>query len=86
MSIKPKFSNWSEKQYYSFDFKMEKNNSYFFKTLLKKLNEDPNNMIFIDDYDVNVENAKEVGIKGILYTSNKQLEKDLLKLDPETSS
>jgi len=71
------FSNWAEQQFYSFDFKMHKSNSLFFKLLLEKINVDVDNLIFIDDSIKKIESAKLHGIRGILFKNNQQVKNTL---------
>lgn len=43
----------------------------------KQLGVLPEECVFVDDIPVNVEGANNVGMKGILYTTNQQLKSDL---------
>lgn len=74
ISQRYQFSDWADEQYYSFDFKMEKSNSLFFKVLLEKLKIDLEHSIYIDDSPHKLQSAKRHGIKGILFKNNKQVE------------
>jgi len=51
-----------------------------FLKVLKHLDIKPKEAIFIDDREKNIKNAKELGIKTILFKNNKQLITDLHKL------
>ncbi|MEK6873758.1 MAG: HAD-IA family hydrolase [Nanoarchaeota archaeon] len=53
----------------------------FYKLLLKKIKVKPNEIIFIDDKVYNLSPAENLGMKTILYKNNKQLIKDLKKLE-----
>lgn len=56
----------------------------FYKMILKKLkNIKPEEMIFIDDVRVCLKPAKKLGMKIILFKNNKQLVKELRKLNVE---
>jgi len=51
-----------------------------FEIILKKLNVDPKEVLFIDDNLKNIENAKSLGIKVIHFKDNVQLIKELDKI------
>lgn len=67
------FSDWAYKEFYSFDFGKIKSDKSLFLDVLEKLDEKPENCIFIDDYEINIKNAKELGINGILFENNKKV-------------
>lgn len=48
-----------------------------FNKVLKKAQILPEETLFIDDYEINIERAKEVGICGIVFKNAKQLTEDL---------
>ena len=48
--------------------------------VLEKINAKPEECVFIDDLQKNVDGANDVGIKGILYTNLDQLKKDFADL------
>jgi len=52
----------------------------FYKKMLKKLEAQPQECIFIDDKKENVNTAKMMGMEGIEFKSAAQLEQDLIKL------
>ena len=52
----------------------------FFPELLTKLNLKADEVLFIDDYDKNIEAAKAAGIESILFECADQLEEDLTEL------
>ncbi len=68
---------------FSCDVKQRKPEAKIFKTMLKKLKTKPKETIFIDDMKKNIAGAKKLGIKTILFKNNKQLIKDLNKLEIE---
>ena len=59
---------------------MRKPDREIYKHILKRLNIKPDECIFIDDLPKNVEAAKNMGIKGILFQNAEQLKEDLKKL------
>ena len=72
------FKSWAKKQIYSFDYKMEKSNPEFFKTLVVELSDyKAEEMLFIDDSIRKIESAAKNGINGILYKNNEQIKKEL---------
>jgi len=78
ISKRYEFEKWAIRQFYSFDYKMEKANPLFFEQLLEDLSEyDKTEMIFIDDSQHKIDSAKKNGIKGILFQNNDQIRKAL---------
>ena len=65
---------------YSYETKVSKPDPLSFKHVLEKLKAPPEECLFIDDSYKNVAVAKELGINAILFTSAKDLEKDLREL------
>lgn len=51
-----------------------------YEYVLKKINANPEECVFIDDLEENVNSAIKVGMKGIVYTNKKRLEIDLHKI------
>ena len=45
--------------------------------VVQKINEKPEDCLFIDDVEENLEPAREMGIKTILFRSQEQLEEEL---------
>ena len=74
------FSDWSEKQFYSFDYKLEKANPKFFDMLLSQIDEKAEELLFIDDSPKKIESAQKLGIHGILFRDNEALKKALALL------
>ena len=48
-----------------------------FKVILEQLKINAKETIFIDDYQINIDMAKEQGIEGILFLNASQLENEL---------
>jgi glucose-1-phosphatase len=48
-----------------------------FLPAIKYLNADPNEIIFLDDYEVNIEGAKQIGLKTIFVKSFGQMSQEL---------
>jgi len=61
----------------SCDVKDKKPHKEIFEFLLKKLNSPPKNVLFIDDRQWNINAAKNIGIKTILFKNNNQLIKEI---------
>ena len=51
-----------------------------FKIVLKKLGLNPNETVFIDDTEINIRNARNLGMNAIQFKNNAQLVRDLRKL------
>lgn len=56
----------------------EKNSEKAYLKICQKLNQKPEQIIFIDDEVSNLNAAKKVGLQTIQYTSNQKLFKDLI--------
>lgn len=65
----------------SFEIGHKKPNKEAFLHVLKKIDAIPQECVFIDDLQVNVDAANTLGMKGILYTNFEQLKKDFITLD-----
>ncbi len=73
ISQRYRFSEWSIKQVYSFDYHMVKSNSEFFKRLLDELDFEKEEMLLIDDSPNKIASAAANGIHGILYRGNDEI-------------
>lgn len=62
----------------SFELGVEKPDPVIFQALLKAMPFHPADIMFIDDKQENVDAAKKLGLDAVLFTSQEQLEKDLL--------
>ncbi|MEM9719036.1 MAG: HAD-IA family hydrolase [Bacteroidota bacterium] len=72
------FEEWAIHQFYSFDFQLEKSNPDFFRKVLARLPAcSPVDMLLIDDSLENIESASMLGIAGIQYKSNSQVNRQL---------
>lgn len=67
----------------SHEIQMLKPNHKVFEYTIKKAQCNPNEILFIDDGEKNVESAEELGIIGLNFTSAHQLREDLKKLGIE---
>ena len=67
-------------RYFSCDFHMIKSDPGFFKFILDCENIKPEESIFIDDYYVNVNRAKEAGIQGIVFENAIQTKQELARM------
>ncbi len=66
-----------EKTYFSAELKMRKPSKNLFDLVLKDSDLNPNESIFIDDKEKNIMASEKIGIKGILFSGIKNLEKEL---------
>lgn len=66
-------------KYFSCDYGRIKSDGDFFEYVLKDLNINSKDSIFIDDLERNVETASKYGIEGIIFENSKQLEEELKK-------
>ena len=62
---------------------ISKKNPAIFKRVLKKMNINPEETIFIDDHPANIERAREQGLHGILYKEKEIFIKDIHSYIPE---
>jgi putative hydrolase of the HAD superfamily len=63
---------------WSYQLKMAKPDPAIYRHLLKELGTRPEETLFIDDRQVNIDAANEMGIKGVLFTDVEQLRTDLV--------
>lgn len=78
--IKPSFSRNFDPIVVSCDVGMKKPQPEIYKLILKKLKIPARNCVFIDNHSMNLDPAKKLGIRTILYKNNKQLFKQLKEL------
>ena len=71
------FLDWFEPLIVSGQVGLVKPDPQIFNLLLCSVDRDPGDCIYIDDMEHNVKAASEVGISAILYTSSKQLRREL---------
>lgn len=86
-TLPPHFDHWKTlgfDHYFKMIFRSDEDR--FFKPetqsytyVVNKIGAKPEECIFIDNLLTNIEGAQRAGLKGILYTNNKSLLKDLLK-------
>ncbi len=72
-----------DSQIISSEHKIIKPNPEIFKKMLDMLNIKPEEAVFVDDRQTNIDGAKKVGINAILFVDNDQLIKDLKKFKVE---
>jgi putative hydrolase of the HAD superfamily len=75
--------NFIKHQFRSFELGLIKPEREIYEYTLKKLNTNPEECIFIDDKEENVNAANKLGIHGILFQNKKQLIRELQKLGIE---
>ncbi len=68
-----------DKLYFSYEYGLLQEDEGSFEHVLKDLASKPEETIFIDDYFVNIDRAKECGIDAILFKNAKDLEQELEK-------
>ncbi len=71
------------KVFTSFQLGMKKSNPNTFIKILDSLKLNPDEIIFIDDHETNVENARLAGINAIRFENNEKLIEDLSKFGVE---
>lgn len=59
---------------------MSKLNDDAFKNVLNKINAGAGECVFIDDVEMNVNKAENLGMKGIVYKNKEKLEQELSNL------
>lgn len=64
----------------SFEIGFRKPDKNSFLYVLKKIGANPDECVFVDDFQKNVESANELGLKGIFYSNLSQLKKDFSAL------
>lgn len=74
-----------DKVFFSFEFKMTKRNPAVFKKILEELSVSPEECLFIDDHQRNIDNARLAGIEGICFKNAIQLREELSAKLPEYS-
>jgi epoxide hydrolase-like predicted phosphatase len=67
-------------KFLSYKLKMKKPSKRIFQYALKKMKMKPNEVLFIDDKEVNLAVARELGIKSIQFNNNAQLMTELKRL------
>jgi putative hydrolase of the HAD superfamily len=77
------FYHHFDKVVFSWKVHMRKPEPEIYEYVLKLMSLKPEEIVFIDNYPVNLPAAKKMGIKTILYKNPKQLERDLKKLGIE---
>ena len=80
-TVKWQFSRVFDKVFHSGELGMRKPEAKAFREVLRRLNAQPKNVIFIDDRAENVEAARNVGIQGIQFKSPSQLKAALRQLN-----
>ena len=68
---------------YSYEAGVSKPDTASFQHVLSKLEALPEECLFIDDSQLNIESAQKLGIKSILFKDARQLEKDLRTILPD---
>lgn len=68
---------------YSYEDKVSKPHSSAFQKVLQKLNAKPEECLFIDDHERNIEAARALGIQSILFTTAEDLRSKLKKILPD---
>lgn len=73
-------SNWADEVFVSYKERLIKPDVRIFKNVLKRINYEPYETVFIDDREENVIAARELGMHTILFKTPEQFKKDLLKI------
>lgn len=69
--------NIFDQKIYSYEIGSVKPDEQTFRTVLNKTQVVPGETLFIDDHEINIKRAQEVGIHGIVFQNAEQLRKDL---------
>ncbi len=77
--IYKEIGDYFENIFISGELDLDKTDPETYQKIAKKLDTTPENIIFVDDSEWNVEAAREAGCKGIVYENNKQLFQKLNK-------
>jgi putative hydrolase of the HAD superfamily len=75
--------NWLDRfdvQVWSYQLRMAKPDEAIYRHVLKQLGTRPEETLFIDDKQVNIDASHAVGMKGVLFTNVDQLRVDLIAL------
>jgi FMN phosphatase YigB (HAD superfamily) len=71
--LKEKLNNLFKKIYVAKDMGLSKKDPAIFKELLEDIQIDPNNLLYIDDNQENLDAASQIGLQTIQYESNDQV-------------
>lgn len=71
--LREKIDEVFKKIYSAAELQIRKNDPESFKFILKDLNKNPDEVLFIDDSEDNIESAKTLGIKTLLYKNNQEV-------------
>jgi len=72
-----------ENKFLSYDLKMRKPDAAIFLTVADKLSAKPQQCLFIDDLEENIEAAKNLNFQTVLFQNAEQLRGDLREMDIE---
>ena len=67
--------------YKSFSIGHKKPNKEAFLHVLEKIGAKPEECVFVDDLQINIDAANELGINSVLYTNLDQLKKDFSRFE-----
>ena len=79
--ILPRYMKRFDAVVISCDIKMRKPNPEIYALIMKKLYLSPREILFIDDFKLNIEPAKKLGMKTILFKNNRQFFRDIKKFN-----
>lgn len=68
-------------KFFSYQYRKLKQDNGTFQLILDKLKIKPEETLFIDDNEKNVQCAEKIGIKGIIFIDSEQLKKELRNLN-----
>lgn len=80
ISKRYRFSDWTNHQFYSFQYGMTKANPALFQEVLQELTVQPERVLFIDDYAPHIQTAASLGIRGIQFVNNTQVFAELERM------
>lgn len=82
ISKKYNFKDWATGQFYSFEFGMGKEKVEIFHKVIEALPYSANQLLFVDDSQYKIDNARLAGINSILFVSNEDLFESLNNRKP----
>jgi HAD superfamily hydrolase (TIGR01509 family) len=76
----PEISKMSKESFLSHEIKLRKSNPESFLYVIKRLNLLPREILFVDDRNENIELARKLDLKAILFKNSNQLKKEINNL------
>jgi len=74
------FFDFFDRKFISYELGLIKPEREIYEYVLREINREPGECVFIDDKPENIEGARNLGIHGIIFESKEQLKEELKKL------